>query len=161
MDFIGKNTTLEQIKKAITWTKEAGISTGGFFIMGMPTETAADIEATIRFSQVLPLDEFHIAFFTPFPGSEFYTTASQYGKFTNDWQKMNGWIPLFIPEGMTTEELEHYSKKAFKEFYFRPGQVLNYLLRIRNFHHVKAYFLGFLSLVEFLIKKREQKGNTE
>jgi radical SAM superfamily enzyme YgiQ (UPF0313 family) len=154
LDFIGKNITLEQITRAITWTKEAGISTGGFFIMGLPNETPITIESTIKFSQELPLDEFHIAFFTPFPGSEFYKTASEYGEFNNDWQKMNGWIPLFVPKGMTIKELEYYSKKAFREFYFRPGQVLNYLKRIRNFKHVKAYFFGFLSLIEFLIKNR-------
>lgn len=155
LDFIGKNITLAQIRQAIIWTKEAGISTGGFFIMGLPNENPGTIVATIKFSQELPLDEFHIAFFTPFPGSEFYTTASQYGEFDNDWQKMNGWIPLFVPKGMTIDELVYYSKKAFKEFYFRPRQVLNYVKRIRSFKHVKAYVLGFLSLIEFLIKNRK------
>ena len=44
LDFLRKGVKLERIKEVIKWTKEAGISTGGFFMLGLPTETSEDIE---------------------------------------------------------------------------------------------------------------------
>ncbi len=155
LDFIGKNITLDQIRQAVGWTKEAGISPCGFFMLGLPKETKEDIEKTIRFSQELPIDEFHITFFTPFPGSEFYRTAKQYGEFDDDWKKMNCWLPIFVPKGMTVQQLEDYSKKAFTGFYLRPRQVMSYLKRIRSPRHAMAYFEGAISLLEFLVTKRK------
>ena len=155
LKLIKKNTTKEQIKKAAEWTKYAGMDVGAFFIIGHPGETKETIKETINFALSLPIDEFHCSFMTPLPGAELYRTWKKYGTFENNWKNLNGWLPVFVPYGITKEELEKYNKLFFRKFYFRPRIVWNYLKRIRSFHHFKIYFKGFLALLEWVIRKRK------
>ena len=149
-----KNTTVEQIRYAIKITKEAGISSGGFFMIGNPTETVEDIEKTISLLLELPLDEFHISHLTPFPGCELYKTADQYGTFDRDWKKMSGWQILFVPNGLTKEQLVYYSNLAFRKFYFRPRIIWNFAMKIRSFKLLKIYFEAFLGFIKFTGQKK-------
>jgi len=57
---------------------------------------------------------------TPFPGSELYKTAHQYGIFNNDWDKMNLLQPVFIPKGLDEEALNNSTRRLLREFYLRP-----------------------------------------
>jgi len=157
LKLIKKNTTKEQIKNAINWTKKAGIDVGAFFIMGHPGETKETLQETIDFALTLKIDEFHCTLMTPLPGSEISGTYSQYGTFDKDWKKMNEWEPVFVPFGLTKEELIRYNRLFFRKFYFRPRIILNYLKRLRSPKHVKIYFLGFLALCEWILsgKKRQ------
>jgi anaerobic magnesium-protoporphyrin IX monomethyl ester cyclase len=152
---IKKNTTVEKIRKAIIMTKQAGISPCGFFMIGMPKETKEDIKKTIKLLLDLPLDEFHISHLAPFPGSEIYNTANQYGYFDNDWKKMSGWKTIFIPKDLTEEEIIKYSKKAMRKFYLRPRIIFQYLRRIRSFRHFKVYLSAFMAFIVLSILRKK------
>ena len=154
LDVIDKHTKLDKIRSTIRMTKEAGISPCGFFMLGMPTETAYDIEATIKFSRELELDEAHFSFCTPIPGCEMHATASQDGQFDNDWRKMSMWNPVFVPKGMTSKQLVRYWKRATLGFYLRPRIIWNYIKRIRSLKHVKIYMSGVLAMMEAVLVKK-------
>jgi len=154
LDVINKKTKLDKIRDAIRMTKEAGISPCGFFMLGMPTETPEDIEATIRFSKELELDEAHFSFCTPIPGCEMYATATQYGEFNDDWWKMSMWNPVFVPWDLTEKQLVKYWKKATLGFYLRPRIVWGYLKRIKSLRHVKIYGSGVLAMLEAVLVKK-------
>ncbi len=154
LDVINKQTTLATIRKAVQQTRKAGISPCGFFMLGMPTETAGDIEATIRFSRELPLDEAHFTFFTPMPGSEVYETVTEFGDLDADWKRTNCWNPVFVPTGMTEQQLVKMWKRATLGFYLRPRIVWGYLRRIRSWRHVRIYLSGVLALFESVLVKR-------
>ena len=154
LDFIKKKIKLEQIETVLKWTKEAGIKTKGFFMIGHPTETTQTIEVTINFAKRVALDDFSIFKFTPFPGSEIYKVANQYGKFDDDWGKMNLLETVFIPNGLTREELENYSKLAWQRFYLRPIIILSYMKRIlQNPVNLGRIFRGFLAFLKEIFKK--------
>jgi radical SAM superfamily enzyme YgiQ (UPF0313 family) len=153
---IKKNTTKEQIRKAINWSKEAGIGIGAFFIMGHPGETKETIQETINFALSLPIDEFHCTFMTPMHGAEIYRNWSQFGTFNNNWKKLSNWQPVFIPFGLTQGDLEKYSKQFFRRFYFRPRIIFSYLKKLKSPKHLKIYFLGFLALLEWIFKKKNK-----
>ncbi len=157
LDAIKKHTTVDQIRKAVQMTRDAGISPCGFFIIGHPTETKQSLEDTINLALELPLDEAHFSFMTPFPGSELYSNADKYGLFENEWSKLSGWLPVFVPYGLTAKDLEFYSKQAFSRFYFRPRIIVSYLKKIRSFRQVKIYFNGFIALLEWLILRKSDK----
>lgn len=157
LDYLKKGTKIDQIKRNIHITKEAGISPAGFFMIGCPGETKEDIKKTIRFSQELELDDFHISFLTPHPGSELYDVAEKYGTLNKDWKKTSGWLPVYVPYDLRVEDLETMSKKAFRQFYFRPRVIISYILRIRTWGHVKAFISGFLALLEWLIVNKKKK----
>ncbi|MEI7481109.1 MAG: radical SAM protein [Elusimicrobiota bacterium] len=154
---IKKHTTTRQIREAVRMTRDAGISPCGFFIIGSPGETKGTLEETVQFALDLPLDEAHFSFMTPFPGSQLYARALEYGSFDNNWSKLNGWLPVFLPHGLTARDLEMYSKRAFRKFYFRPRIIFSYIRKIRSFRHAAIYFRGFLALVEWLVKSRANK----
>ena len=157
LERLKKQITTKQARDAVRMTRDAGISPCGFFIIGSPTETKETIEETIRFALELPIDETHFSFLTPFPGSEVYARATEYGSFDNDWDKLNGWLPTFVPHGLTAKELESYSKRAFRKFYFRPRIILSYIKKLRSFKHARIYFSGFMALLEWLVKSKSDK----
>jgi radical SAM superfamily enzyme YgiQ (UPF0313 family) len=158
LDFINKHTKLDKIRETVKMTKDAGIDVGGFFMLGLPTETTEDIEATIRFSRELELDEAHFTFFTPLPGCELHAIANQYGVFDSDWRKASMWNPVFVPNGITEKQLVKYWKCASTGFYLRPRIIFGYIKKIHSWQHVKVYLLGVLSLLEAVFIK-EYKGN--
>lgn len=116
-----KRLDLDQIRQAVRWSREAGLRTKGFFIVGFPGETPASLECTRRFACSLPLDDISVMQMTPFPGSELYAMADQVGTFNRDWRQMNVINTVFVPRGLTQEDLESARSQLLKEFYLRPG----------------------------------------
>jgi len=154
LDFIKKEIKLEQVEAVLKWTKKAGIKAKGFFMIGHPLETLQSIEATINFARGVDLDDFSIFKFTPFPGSEIYKVANQYGKFDDDWEKMNLLETVFIPNGLTQEKLEKYSRSAWRKFYLRPKIILSYVKRIlQNPKNFGRIFQGFVSFLKTVFKR--------
>lgn len=154
LDFIQKRTQLDRIKETVAQTREAGIEVGGFFMIGLPTETHKEVQSTIRFSRELALNEAHFTFFTPFPGCELYDNIREYGEFDDDWRKTSCWNPVFVPRGMTSKQLVRYWKKASMGFYLRPRIVLGYLRKVKSFKHIKIYLSGLLALLEAVSLKK-------
>ncbi len=127
LDFMRKNVTLKQIVNTLTVTKKAGLRTRGFFMIGNLKENRDSILETINFMKEIPLDDFHFTYFTPLPGTEAFNIAEKYGKFDKTYSKMNMQYPVFIPDGLTAEEMEMYTKRAYKSFYFRPKVIASYI----------------------------------
>ncbi|MFH1961977.1 MAG: radical SAM protein [bacterium] len=151
LDFIKKRTHLDKMKKAIIWTKEAGIMTKGFFIMGFPTETRESIQHTIDFITTTPLDDISVNMFTPFPGSQIYQTAKEFGEFEDDWRKMNLLEITFVPHGLTKKELSQYSMLILKRFYLKPKTIIAYLKRMitnpQGIWNILKGLIGFIKVV--------------
>ncbi|MEK6590371.1 MAG: radical SAM protein, partial [Nitrospinota bacterium] len=145
LDFAHKMITLKQMEQAVRWTKEAGMETKGFFILGFPLETEESIMNTINFSKRIMLDDISVNLMTPFPGSEIYNIADKYGKFDRDWSKMNMLQSVFIPDGLSENKLNYYNKKMLKEFYLRPRIIKNYAFRMVENPRNAGNFLKGLS----------------
>ncbi len=81
---INKNLSLEKAGRAIDMLADRRIFTRGFFMLGLPTETEAEIRSTIRFARSSRL---HLAlFFTPNPfrNTELYNMFARAGKLPSD-----------------------------------------------------------------------------
>lgn len=150
---MAKHITLEKVEKALRWTKEAGIETRGNFIFGYFGETKDTLEETIRYALKVDLDYFQQSFLTPFPGSEIYFLADQYGQFDKDLEKMNNLTINFVPHGFTKEELERYSIKAFRAFYFRPKIIFFHLKKIKSFHDLLKLGAAFFAFIKSIFRK--------
>ena len=154
LDFAHKRITLEQMEEAVRWTKEAGMETKGFFILGFPLETEESIMNTINFSKRIMLDDISVNLMTPFPGSEIYNIADKYGKFNKDWSKMNMLQSVFIPNGLSEDKLSYYNKKMLKEFYLRPRIIKNYALRmVENPRNAGNFLKGFFAFLKTVAAK--------
>lgn len=140
---IHKNVTLEQIEKGVRLCHDVGILSKGFFIVGHPGETKETLAKTLAFAKMLPLDDISATMLTPFPGTEIYERAEEFGKFDRDWSRMNLLNTVFVPYGLTREDLEQFQRRMLKEFYLRLRIIAGYVKRlITNPTMIKGFVLG-------------------
>lgn len=148
LEFIRKKVTLDQIRNAFVWTKKAGISTKGFFIMGHPTETEESIQKTVDLMLSMDIDVVGLTFFTAFPGSPIYPTIHEYGKFDPDWDRTETYeVGNFIPHGFTVESLINWRKTALRQFYLRPKYMLKQLSQIKKPYDLYRLVVGGIKVV--------------
>lgn len=148
---IKKGITPEAVRRSVAVTKKAGIKTKGFFMIGLPGETIETIRETADFSRAIGLDYFQVSYTVPFPGTELHRRAKEWGTYEADWDGLNIWNPVFIPNGLTRELLVSESLRAFRRFYFRPAVLADFLKRVVTTRYILTYlrdgfrFLGFLA----------------
>ena len=122
------------------------------------------MKKTIDFALGSDLDTFQVNIFTPLPGCELYDEVSKYGRFDNDWEKMNLLNVLFIPDGLTKRGLEKYAFQARRRFYLRPKVIWNHVKYMRkpkdflNFY--KAVYAFTKANVKERIREYRSKGLT-
>lgn len=125
-----KGAKPDQARKALTWSKKAGINNWGYFIIGLPGETEETIRQTIDFAKSLPLDIalFHIA--APYPGTPFFfeVVENKWFRPGTRWEQvdMDKETVLDYP-GLPAERLMYWQRRAFREWAIRPGPVMTYL----------------------------------
>jgi radical SAM superfamily enzyme YgiQ (UPF0313 family) len=127
---IRKKVTIERVEEVVRKTNEAGIHSRGYFMIGCPGETPQSIDKTTRFLVTSGLRDFHVTFCTPMPGAELFSNAHKYGQFTRDWKKLGFWDPVFIPHGITRQQLIASHRKMYRAFYLRPAVLMRYLVKL-------------------------------
>lgn len=121
-----QNADLEMLAGKIRLIKRAGIRVKGLLMMGLPGETEESIRRSMEYVFSLPVDDFNLSKFTPFPGSPVYEKIRELGTFEEDWEKMDCMHFLFVPHGMTRERLELLFTEFYKRHYTRPQVLLGY-----------------------------------
>jgi len=122
-----QNADLEMLSEKVRAIKVAGIRTKGLLMMGLPGESEESIRRSMKYVFSLPLDDFNLAKFTPFPGSPLYQRIHELGEFEEDWEKMDCMHFQFVPHGMRREQLEGLFTGFYKRHYMRPRVLLGYL----------------------------------
>lgn len=159
---IKKDTTRQQIAYAIALCRRYGIQTIGSFIIGLPDETAADMQQTIRFSRNIGLNYAQYNILIPYPFTAIYHEGLMKNVFTKDyWKEFAddpiGVGPNFKVQYWTEEVSEDYlfktAKRAFKQFYFRPVIVWNKLKELRTRQEFKNAVVGAVSVLRFNARK--------
>ncbi len=134
LDRAKKRITLEDSRRAIALTRKAGILSMAYFILGLPGENRATINATKAFMTSIDPDYINVHIATPFPGTELYDIA-----FKNKWLASTDWkdyeeegSAVLRTEALTVDELEQAQRDAMRHFYTRPRWILRELFRLRN-----------------------------
>lgn len=138
LELIAKKSTAEQMRSQIIMAKEAGFDLGGFFIIGFPSETVAEIEETIRYACSLPLDRIGVSYFQPFPGTKFFQELVASGEIDNDWgfsQHTSLHDLTYVTPTLTADELARLRKRLLMMFYLRPRVVLGMARQVRTPQH--------------------------
>jgi len=139
---IKKDICIETIERSIKIAEKEGISCQGFFIFGLPGETADTIKKTINFAKKTKLSRAQFLILDIVPGSELWYTLK--GKFKPNWNKDSFREPEWIPEGLTEEQLMKAQVRAFRSFYLRLPVVFKLLKLVR------------LSQVRFLLQRLKE-----
>ncbi|MCX5779164.1 MAG: radical SAM protein [Elusimicrobia bacterium] len=141
---MNKNLDLDDVYKRIQWVRQAGILTYGNFMLGSPTETDEEINATVSFAIRLKLDFAVFGITVLLPKTEYYSRALRENKIPRDFwgdyianplvQIPNAYWPDF-----DKKYLEKKCKEAFSRFYLRPWYVFNYMTRIARMSNIAAH----------------------
>ena len=115
----------EHQREIISYCRDLGISTEGFYVIGFLTDTPESIRATIEYSTELNSTAALFKVLTPFPGTPLFKHMKSLITET-DWEKFDGYTPTFKHPNMTNEELMHLLGLAYVRFYVRPSFGLNY-----------------------------------
>lgn len=71
----GKGLTVGNVRRAVRLAHLAKIRVRGYFVLGMPDETEADLERTEALAEELALDEYGFSMLCPYPGTAYYDPA--------------------------------------------------------------------------------------
>ena len=149
---IKKGITLDQVRSAVSWTKEAGINNSVNFIIGHKEETYQDSLDTLHFADELPTNFVNFYNLLPYPGTESLEWARQHANFLvppdsyleNISYRDNK--PIFETKEFTKKQREEVIRKGFdlyrkKILNFRLGRVLGSII----FWITKNNFINKLS----------------
>lgn len=130
LDACDKHQTLNDIKQAFSWAKEAGIRIHASFIMGQAFETVSTINDTIRMG--IDLDPHYVSYciLTPFPGTEVPQLAEQgvggLKYLSKDWKAFGKQTGKALElESVPRKKLESLQRKGYFKFFMRPSKFLN------------------------------------
>jgi radical SAM superfamily enzyme YgiQ (UPF0313 family) len=131
---IKKGQTVDMVRQAFKWSKEAKLQTMGFFIFGMPGETEESMEKTIRLALELDPDLAHFMMAAPFPGTEMWETLKKHGDVFSDQMD---WSQIAIQDDqahfafgdLSKETVERKWHEAHRRFYLRPKRIVRIAAR--------------------------------
>lgn len=146
---IGKEITLKQVKKAFKTAKEAGLMTGGYFIIGHHVDTPYTINKTIKFAKNLDADAVQFSINTPFPGTALYWILKNKGwLLSENWEDYQMFEkPLFFTDKLTPELILKMYKKAWLSCY-----LFNYKFIIK---HLKKLISSKENFYFYLLSLRQ------
>ena len=125
LDKYRKRTDSQSAKQIIALCAKLGISSLGYFIIGLPGEDEAAIVNTIRFAKSLPLDYASFSTATPRIGTDMWKECLEKGWIKDDDRPfdMSG-EPFIETQLLSRPQIKRLKKRAYKEFYLRPHYII-------------------------------------
>lgn len=152
LESLQKGFSLEDATRTMKITRDVGIETIGFFMLGAPGETLETIEETINFAKELNIDFAKFTILVPYPGTKIYNDLVSEGTLkTSEWHRFTsypskGTEPIYTPDGLSSKDLIVMQRKATFEFYVRPKMIFRHLFQIRTVK-IRDLFYGLASLL--------------
>ena len=127
---------LELCRQVFGWTRELGIGTNAYYVIGNPTETREEIEQTIRLALELNSDSIQVHFYTPYPGSAAWDQYKDQMADSVSKQLYHYARPLLSVAAVSPDELVKLRSSFYKRYLFRSGFA---------FRHMRRYGLFYLN----------------
>jgi radical SAM superfamily enzyme YgiQ (UPF0313 family) len=114
-----KKVDFNKMEKMIEFGVGLGLKFECLFMLGLPGDTVESMKKSIEYAQrLLNMGVFrtHFQYFTPFPGTRFCDEVKKglHGRLlTEDWTKYNHRMPVFIPTGVSMDELCEMGQASF------------------------------------------------
>jgi radical SAM superfamily enzyme YgiQ (UPF0313 family) len=119
------------IDRIIKNTKDLGIQSTGFFMLGAPTETNQEILDTIKFAVKSDLKEANFSIAVPFPSTDLYELAKEKDWLLperfSDYDYYHAIRPPFTKDDISSKRLQLYKQIAYLSFYLHPKRARNTL----------------------------------
>ncbi len=145
MQLIQKRLDLSKVNKCQDILIKRRILTWGYFMLGFPSETRAEMRQTIEYAKKSNLHFASFSIVIPFPGTPLWemidTNSVQYDQY---FRKLNYSSPILTLSEVPAEEMIIIKNKAIKEF-FSVWRMMRIASHITNLNDVKYYWRKFLT----------------
>lgn len=153
-EVLRKGYTLDQVRSAFKWTKEAGIEILAYFMIGSPGETMETIQKTFDFIYELDPDYVMIGITNIHPKTDMFSSALENGQLKNDvWREYTLGnleeppLPLFESEEYSKEDLQRMIIECYRRHYLRMNYILRRLKKTKSPGEFIRYTAGMFSLI--------------
>ncbi len=146
---IGKPVSLEKCREIISDANDLGMKTQAFFVFGKEQESIKEIKETIRFAIRLKPTLAFFNMLVPYPGTRDFDYFFKGVPFDQiEWKNFVaiGTRSVISKADGRAINLENMLYKANLKFYFRPGQLLHLLSKIKTLYEFRSYVRGGLGL---------------
>ncbi len=135
-----KSTSMDQIKQVVRDTREVGIDTFGYFMVGNPYDNPATIRQTIRLAIELDFDYAQFSKVTPMPATEMYAMMIEETG-TDFWREFvlephDKLVPRPRCD-MTDAEIQRWARLGYLRFYYRPAMIKRQLKNVKSWDELK------------------------
>lgn len=138
LDILKKQANVRELYDKTKIIHDAGIWVVNFFMIGNPTETEDEVQKTMEFCQSLQPELLQVAFFTPYPGSEYYSAIPEEERQHLDYYSHYNKIRYNFSE-ISNKRLVQLQKQFYRKYFFSsryffcklPKLIPSYLMNIR------------------------------
>lgn len=167
LKLLRKGLTSDVNVKGVIAAYEGGVLANSSFMVGLPGETAEDIERTIGIAMRSKLTFGVFPIFEPFKGTPIYEVCKERGS----WQALEGQgnalLPsqkeVWVPDTLSRDQVVRLAGKAFFLFYFYPPRmlrILRYLLLSMPPRRSWKFFKGGLAFFVNIARRKSSQHMT-
>jgi len=125
LEKLNKGVTLEQTVHAFKLCKEEGVQTASSFMLGIPGETARDMEATFNFAKKLDPDWCQFNIFIAYPSSVLYEEILEKGLY----DRVEDFVVYPKTEDFDYDSLLKIQRRFHRSFNRSPKRILRKIRR--------------------------------
>lgn len=152
LQLIKKGITVEQVKRDVAMVKKCGIEVRTFFILGLPGDTKASINASINLA--IEVDSDYSTFYLPqvYPGARLFDITLKETQFTEEdiLTALREDRVFYYPNQIIEHgELINLVRAAHKRFYHRLSYIIGRLKKIESLEDIKRYLSAGWAVFRF------------
>ena len=109
-EIMDRQVTNQRFRDVFRWTREAGIMLTCNFMLGLPGETRADLQATLDLAEELEVLDFGYFVFYPYPGTALFKVCRDRGYLPDDYltRPANHRASILTLPGLTNDDIAEY-----------------------------------------------------
>ncbi|PKO19408.1 hypothetical protein CVU37_04245 [candidate division BRC1 bacterium HGW-BRC1-1] len=163
LERIEKKATTDQAREAVRLTRESGIRSSIYLLMGLPWDTSETIEDNIRFAREIKPDFIEVFYTYPFPGTKLHQIAIEKGLIRPGEVPVEAYSQPAMPGMyMTQAELADWRRVSLRRIYLQPRYIWRTLRAARSPRELAQYIkFGLITLKGLLRpgKAPEMRGS--
>lgn len=155
LDNVRKDITVEETRQCFKWCHEYGIDTHAHCMIGSPGETRETIEQSIKFVKEIDPTIITFGITTPYPGTSLFDEVKKVHPEIGDGSQMDikrlhsdTFFNQFFTD-LSNEELGKDIRRVYREFYFRPSYIFNWLKRIDSWEEFKRVSMAGANVLDY------------
>jgi anaerobic magnesium-protoporphyrin IX monomethyl ester cyclase len=156
LDYLEKGITVGQIKEVFKAAKKHGIDRCAYIMIGAPTESRKDIQATIDLVKEIKPEHLHCSICTPMPQTYLYKKLLSEGQIKRDyWREFaenpdSGFKTPFCSQFFKDEELRVMQNSIQRDFYMNVGVIFKEVIRTAS---LKQFYAKTKMVLDVFFKK--------